>query len=256
LNGVFVLLGIGPKAKPWVQRFAIGDVTGMAAEAWSAVLDANMYFAPAIYRKGLAPGARGTANDIVAVLGLVIDDDGDTGKRAVLPSEINTSLEITTCTKPTVNRHIHYVFTRPLPPSEAKEIAELLHRKCGGDHGTKDIAHVWLTARHPKLPERSQARAGPSSRAAACAADRPVHSHRSDPGELRRALEAMPDLHPARATNAGDAARRYTGGSTSRDEIIARLPGWLNDHIEDGGGAWRSVLALLQRYAVAVRARA
>src|SRR5206468_4225412 len=53
-----------------------------------------------------------------------------------------------------------------------------------------------------------------------------------DSGELRRALEAMSDQHPARETSTNGDARRCTGGSTRRDEIIARLPGWLNDLIE------------------------
>jgi hypothetical protein len=107
----------------------------------------------------------------------------------------------------------------------------LLHRKCGGDHGTKDIAHVWRlpgTLNYPNAAKLGRGRpAEPQPVQLTGGSFAPV-----DPDELRRALEAMPDLHPARATDAGDAARRYTGGSTSRDEIIARLPGWLNDHIE------------------------
>jgi hypothetical protein len=57
----------------------------MADEAMARGEFENVYFAPAILRKSLPATARGRAEDIVAVLGVGIDDDGDTGKRAVLP---------------------------------------------------------------------------------------------------------------------------------------------------------------------------
>ena len=120
LDGVLVMVVIDKRAKVLVQRFAIGDVAGMAAEAVARGDHANVYFGVAVLRKDLAPGERGAAKDIVAVLGLVIDDDHDKGRPAVLPSGIGASFEITTSTNPTVNRHIHYVFTRPLAPGEAK----------------------------------------------------------------------------------------------------------------------------------------
>jgi len=57
---------------------------------------------------------------------------------------------------------------------------------------------------------------------------------RIDPDALRLALESMPDLHQPRASRVanGDARGSYTGGSTDRNEIIARLPGDVNDLVE------------------------
>ena len=54
---------------------------------------------------------------------------------------------------------------------------------------------------------------------------------RVHPEDLRRALEAMPDIKPqARKANGADGAD--AGGSTDREEIMARLPGWVVDLVE------------------------
>jgi hypothetical protein len=78
----------------------------------SCIYACLVYFAPAVLRKDLPRGSRGGLDDIVAVLGAVIDDDGDTGKRAVLPQRVEPSIELTTCVKPSVNRRVHFVFKR------------------------------------------------------------------------------------------------------------------------------------------------
>src|SRR5262249_23653008 len=148
--------------KVFPQHFAIDDVDKMANEAVARAENANIYFATAVMRPSLPPGARGKFEDILAVLGLVVDDDGDTGKRAALPPGIELSLEVTTCEMPVTNRQLHFVFKKPQPPAAAKQLAELLHRKCGGDHGTADVDHVWRlagTKNHPnkkKINERGR----------------------------------------------------------------------------------------------------
>ena len=205
------------------QRFKIGDVDGMAAEAQVRGQGANAYFAPAVIRSELQSGGRGKKRDIVATLGLVIDDDSD-GKDALRPPGIEPSFEIITSTSPTTNRQPHYVFSRPVPPEEAEGLAELLHRKCGGDHGTADIAHVWRlpgTRNYPNAAKLARGRPlEPQSVALAGGT-----FERIDPDQLRRALEMMPDQHPPRRTKGNDHAESYTVGSTNRDAIVARLPG-------------------------------
>ena len=126
------------KARP--QQFAVGKVSEMAAEAVARGEIANVYFAPALLREDLPKRKRGTRDDIVVGLGLVIDDDGDGTCAERLPN-VEPTFEVVTSKKPTLNRQLHYVFTLALTPRETTELAELLHRKCGGDHGTKDIAH-------------------------------------------------------------------------------------------------------------------
>jgi hypothetical protein len=213
------------------QAFRIGDVVTMAAEAFARSRHANVYVACSVLRKEVARNARGKRGDIVAVLGLVIDDDRDTGKRATLPSGIEPTFELTTCTEPAVNRHLHFVFNRPVPPDEAEGLAELLYRKCGGDHGTKDIAHIWRlpdTLNHPTAVKLKRGRP---------ARPQPVQLtggsfERVDPKEMRRALEAMPDLHPPRVRTGNGHAGAYTGGSTDPAEIMARLPSEIIDLVE------------------------
>ena len=224
LAGVFVMTIIDPKTgtvRP--QQFAIGDVEGMAAEAVARGVHSNVYFAPALLREDVGFGARGTFNDLVAVLGLVVDDDGDTGKRAVLPKGFDLSLELTTCQQPCINRHMHFVFNRPLPPIEAKTLAELLYRKCGGDHGTKDVAHVWRlpqTLNHPNAAKLARGRPSqPQSVELTGGSCEPV-----DPHELRQALEAMPDKAGASTGNgAGSERNGHKNHSRERDEILRSL---------------------------------
>jgi hypothetical protein len=235
LNGLCVLTSIDVHTGMVLpQRFAIGDVEGMAAEAVARAEVANVYFAPAVIKKSLPAGARGMLGDIVAVLGVVVDDDGDTGKRAILPPGIEPTLEVTTCEVPVTNRHIHFVFTRPLLPAAAKDLAELLHRKCGGDYGTADIDHIWRlagTKNHPNKKKITERRRPPEPQDVKLTGG---SFQRIDPDALKRALEPMPDAHPSRASRAtnGDARGSYRGGSTDRSEIIARLPGWVIDLVE------------------------
>jgi hypothetical protein len=105
IDGVMVLTVIDPKTNKIVcaQEFAIGDVDGMAREAAARSKHANVYLAPTVLRKDLPHGKRGTFEDIVAVLGGVIDNDRDTGTRVVLPPGVEQTLEVTTCFKPTIN---------------------------------------------------------------------------------------------------------------------------------------------------------
>jgi uncharacterized protein (DUF927 family) len=244
LDGIFVLTIVDSKTeKAYAQRFAIGDVDAMATEAVARGSGGNVYFAPAILRKDLPAGKRGTKKDIIAVLGLAIDDDGDTGdvnKRATRPTGIVPSLEVTSCTKPATNLQPHFIFTRPLPPDEAERLAKLLYQKCGGDYGTKDIAHVWRvpgTFNYPNAAKRKRGRP---------AEPQPVRittafSKLIDPAELRRALESMPDRKVAKARKAkANGARDYSGGSRDRDAILARLPGYVIDLVETEGEGDRS----------------
>ena len=233
LDGVFVLTVVDRpvidhtgrekegKARP--QKFAIGDVEGMAAEAVARSAVGNVYFAPAVLRKDLPRGSRGKFEDIVAILGAVIDDDGDTGKRALRPPGIEPSIEVTTSTVPVVNQQPHFVYTRPLAPAEGAGLAELLHRKCGGDSGTGDGSHCWRlpqTLNYPNAKKINE-RGRPSE-------PQPVQLtggtfERVDPDEFRVALEAMPDREPPRGGAEGS-DDTYSGGETDREAILARLP--------------------------------
>src|SRR5262245_29817478 len=70
-----------------VQHFQVGDVAGMvdAAMAFENTPHANVYAPLAIMRPDLEAGRKGEEDDVVAVLGLVVDGDSDKGKAAPVP---------------------------------------------------------------------------------------------------------------------------------------------------------------------------
>jgi hypothetical protein len=243
LDGVFKLVSIhAGTGRVAVNQFDIGDVDAMAAQAVAWAEHGNVYMPPAVIRRDLAPGKRGTVHDINAVLGLVVDDDRDTGRTCNLPGGITPTCVVTTCSQPEVNRHIHFAFTQPLLPCEAAPLADLLHSKCGGDFGSKDIAHVWRlpgTRNHPNAAKIKRGRpVEPQSVELAGGS-----LQRMDAGALRQALEGMPDHRTAQAQPHGVAERR---------RIMERLPGRLRGLIEaEGEGdrsahCFRTMLALME----------
>lgn len=136
-----------------VQHFRVGDVDGMtaAALAYDGHPDANVYAPLAVMRRDLARGDKGSERDVIAVLGCVIDDDADAGRPAALPIQPNYSVQSSA-----ENRQHFFLFDRAPAPHEAKPIAEAFYRACGGDHGTKDISHVWRVPGTANWPNRKK----------------------------------------------------------------------------------------------------
>jgi putative DNA primase/helicase len=128
-----------------IRRFSIGATEDMMEFALREVEKdwVNLYFSSYVARPGLAAGARGTHDDIVAVLMLGVDQDADTGREGTLPLEPN--LVIQTSHTPTVNRQSFYVFDPLNRPSveEAHHVGEALRRVTGADSGPGDIARVF-----------------------------------------------------------------------------------------------------------------
>ncbi|GEM_PF-4322666 len=147
--GLLPLVIIQPGGKVLTQKFRTDDWKAMADEALARSQHANVYAPLHLVRNGLASYERGKLPDISAVFGVVIDDDSD--KRAVEPP-FAPSFELVTSRVPHRNRQLGFLFNRVLSGSEALPIAAMLHAKCGGDHGTKDVVHVWRipgTLNHP-----------------------------------------------------------------------------------------------------------
>jgi putative DNA primase/helicase len=235
LNGVFVLAFIDPRTGTLrTQKFGIGNVSGMADAAVTRGEHANVYFAPVLLRKNLPPHARGKREDIVAVLGLVLDDDRDTDERALLPFGIEPTFTLTTSVVPIPNFQHQFAFTRAVPPTEADALARLLFRKCGGDSGAKDIAHPWRLPDTRNFPNAQKLNRGrppePQAVELTGGSFEPV-----DPEHLQRTLEAMPDMQ-SRTTKGNGDARADHGGSMDRDRIVAGLPPWLQQFIDQPTG--------------------
>jgi hypothetical protein len=142
-----------------VSRHAIGDVEGTVESIMchSETPHLNVFIGLQVMRKGLARAQRGTERDIVAVLGLVVDMDADTGKTGDLPVLPNLVLE----TSPG-NRQPFILFDRPIPASEAKPLAAALRRATGSDHGTADVTHLWRVPGTFNWPNRKKLSRGRS----------------------------------------------------------------------------------------------
>ena len=130
----------GKRLRERNEHFRIGDVDGMlsAVMAYEHLPHLNAYAPWSIVRKGLDRGKRGGEADVVAVLALVPDLDGDTGKAGELPLLAPYAVE----TSPG-NLQPVYPFARALAPREAKPIAEALADAIGCDARTKDLSGVW-----------------------------------------------------------------------------------------------------------------
>ena len=103
-DGVMMLVPIFGENRVRPQRIAIGDAKSMAQTAVELSETANVYFAAAVVRKDIPANARGKKGDMQSVLGLVFDDDADTGKRAVLPSIEPTAIVRTSAVRPKTGR--------------------------------------------------------------------------------------------------------------------------------------------------------
>ena len=79
-----------------VTHHRIGDAAGMVEEIESHIdtPHKNTYTGLQVMRRSLKRGKRGTETDIIAVLGLVVDLDGDTGKTGNMPIEPNMALDV------------------------------------------------------------------------------------------------------------------------------------------------------------------
>ena len=233
LDGIFALTSIDPASgRVTVARCAIGDINAMAAEALRLAPTMNTYMAPAILKRDLAPGKRGTIADVLVVLGLVIDDDNDTGRSCRLPAGFNPSFIIATSSTPGINRHVHFVFSQPLFTVEAAPLAELLYRKCGGDAGTRDINHVWRlpdTMNHPNQAKIKRGRPAEPQDVRLIGGG----FHRIDPGHLRRVLDDMPDSCVASRTPRSRTA-------ADRQRLVDGLPSRLKQQIGHEGDGDRS----------------
>lgn len=169
-----------------VTHHAIGDVGGMveAIVAHAKTTNANVFTGMQVMRKGLGRGSRGKESDIVAILGLVIDLDADTGKVGEVPIEPSMVLETSEG-----NFQPFILFDRPLSPAEAKPFAAALKRATGSDHGTADIAHVWRIPGTLNWPNRKKLERGRSPDPVAVKMELPWDGSLTPVEHLRTALE-------------------------------------------------------------------
>jgi len=167
IEGVFVVSAYNanlPKGGGTVTHHRVGDIDGMVAAitAHSETPGANVYTGLHLMRRDIPRGKRGTAADIVAVLGLVADMDADTGNAGTLPCEPSYIIE----TSPG-NRQPVWLFDKPLTVAEAAPLAAALKHATGSDHGTADVDHVWRIPGTKNWPNAAKLKRGRSPEPAA-----------------------------------------------------------------------------------------
>ncbi|MDX0555559.1 DUF3987 domain-containing protein [Sinorhizobium medicae] len=169
-----------------VAHHVIGDVDGMVEEimAHSTTPHANCYAGLQVMRRGLARGKRGTEADIVAVLGLVVDLDADTGKVGEVPIDPNMVIETSGG-----NFQPFILFDRAISPAEAKPLAAALKRATASDHGTADVAHVWRIPGTLNWPNAKKLARGRPAEPIAVNVASPWDGTLTSVNDLRAALE-------------------------------------------------------------------
>lgn len=169
-----------------ITHHSVGDVDGMVAaiEAHADTPGANVYAGLQVMRRTLARGQRGTADDIVAVLGLVADMDADTGHDAgqyPLPPDMVVE------TSPG-NRQPFWLFSRPVTPSVARAVGRGLKAATGADHGTADVAHIWRVPGTLNWPNKAKLGRGRSAEPATVTLAKPWDGTLTDPAALAVAV--------------------------------------------------------------------
>jgi hypothetical protein len=214
LDGILILAAFEEGGLPNVQRFQIGDVTGMVETimGFDGHPRVNLYIPWAVMRRDLEPCKKGTEADVVAALAAVPDLDHDKYQFDELPIEAPYIVESSPG-----NFQPVYVFERPLVPAVAKSVLTAISDFIGGDSGTKDCSHVWRIPGTLNIPTKSKLARGRSPIPAAAAIKKHYDGRLIDPGSL---LALAP---PPRRPNGHD-----TGpGSSLSGAEEARLRGAL-----------------------------
>lgn len=206
-----------------VRHFAIGDVDGMtaAAMAFDGVPHANLYSPMAIMRPDLPEGSKGTEQDVVSVLGLVVDGDADKGKAAPVPP-----LPADYVIESSVGNFQHFIcLDGPLPPQEAKQFAEALKRATGADCAN-DLSHVWRIPGCLNWPNAAKLNRGRSRE------PQPVRIARN--WDKWTSVAVLRDvLAPHWEEPRTNAPVQSPDSSRSLDQLLASLPSGIRDRLHD-----------------------
>jgi P4 family phage/plasmid primase-like protien len=234
-----------------VEHFRIGDVDGMVAAVVRLGRDRyrNVYIPLAVLRSDLSRGKKGQEEDVIGVLGFVIDDDPDRDKGAtelLLPANYVLQTSVT----PQANRQHFYLLDEILGGEAAKPIAAALTEFHGTDHGSKDLSHVWRVPGCLNWPNAKKVhRFGRPREPQLVTVLQPWDGSLTAVGDLRAALDAH--ALSDRAGSMGRDRRLDTDPTTQthnarsphpdRPEVppeltdrFAALPGWLRHKIIRG----------------------
>lgn len=186
-NGKLVLAAFGEGRAPEISHFDIGanGIAAMtnAALAYQNVPGANLYAPLAVMRGDLPAGMKGGESDVVAVLGAVVDSDGDKGNAAYPPLQADYVVE----TSPGNFQHF-ILFDSPLSVADAKPLLQALKRATKADCAD-DASHVWRVAGTANWPGAAKLKRGRSPEPFLVNVKRHWDGSRTKVADLRKALE-------------------------------------------------------------------
>ena len=228
-DGKLVLAAFGEGRAPEISHFDIGanGIIAMthAALAYQNVPGANLYAPLAVMRADLPSGMKGGESDIVAVLGAVVDSDGDKGKAARPPLQTDYLIE----TSPGNFQHF-ILFNNALSVEDAKPIMRALKRATKADCAD-DASHVWRIAGTANYPGAAKLKRGRSAEPFTVNVKRHWNGSRTKVADLRKALELFWEApQTERATPVGELDPADIAGVVAylaeRDEFAA-YEAWL-----------------------------
>ena len=184
-DGKLVLAAFG-EGLAEAKHFDVGDIVGMtrAALAYEHVPGVNVYAPLALMRANLPDGKKGAEEDVIAVLGAVVDSDADKGNATPYPPvQANYVIE----TSPGNFQHF-LLFDKALTSAEAKPFFEALKRATRAD-GASDLSHVWRIPGCANWPNGAKLKRGRSLEPFLVRAMRPWNGGYTSVEKLRAALE-------------------------------------------------------------------
>jgi hypothetical protein len=212
-----------------VNHHRVGDVDGTVRSIMghAATPHLNCYLGLQVMKPGIKRGKRGGRDDIVAMLGLVADLDGDTGKAGGLPCDPSYAIESSPG-----NRQPVWLFASPVTPEEAAPLAAALRRATDSDDGTSDIAHIWRIAGTLNWPNGAKIARGRSREPVAVTLADPFQGLVYDAAALAGTLE--PHMRPTAAARSAKASGEARDASALYGQLSARALEKLGADVAEG----------------------
>lgn len=168
IDGKLILSGFGESLAPINEHFQIGDYEAMAqrAEQLHKQTGRNIYTPLVVMRPDLPANAKGGEEDVVALLGFVVDFDAGRGKdwKKRLPDGIDAQYVLETSPD---NAQCFIFFENPIlinseaDQHNAKHLLQKLTLSCNGaDHAGAELSHVWRIPGLNNWPNKKKVKEG------------------------------------------------------------------------------------------------
>jgi hypothetical protein len=159
LSRIFLYSGARRQSAAKAQCLNIGDYEEMAAAAMDfSGTGYNVYAPLAIMRPDIGANQKGGKEDVVSVLGFVVDGDADKGKAPPVPPVAANYVVETSAG----NLQHFLLLDKPLTPAEAEPIGAALKKATDGADSITDYSHVWRVPGSLNYPNAAKLKRGRS----------------------------------------------------------------------------------------------